>query len=272
MADNQIVISDQAPQTLGVTPKVGEKLWCVVTDNGTTYKISKICIANSDVWSDPVDVAGAVSGGLNIADGDKGDIIISNTGGTWTIDNKAVTFAKLADMATGKLLGRSTTTAGSPEVIDIDSSLLLENGTLSTNAKTKAIAAQTSIGVIQSTGPTTAAILPIGAMGGQLLATVDDAAVRAAIRCRKTASANVVFTIAPTGNDVTGDGLGAGTEYATLQRAINEIAAIDGNGFTATIVPQPGTYAGATLPPSLVGWSRVSLIGAAARHRSLCDI
>jgi hypothetical protein len=62
------------------------------------------------------------------------------------------------------------------------------------NPKTQAIAAQTSIGVIQSLGPSTATILPTGAMAGPLLAAVDGAAVRGAIdfdlRARQIANAS----------------------------------------------------------------------------------
>lgn len=53
-----------------------------------------------------------------IADGDKGDVTVTGNGATWTIDNKAVSYAKIQDVsATDKLLGRSTAGAGSVEEI-----------------------------------------------------------------------------------------------------------------------------------------------------------
>jgi hypothetical protein len=53
-----------------------------------------------------------------LADGDKGDITVSGSGATWTIDNSAVTYAKIQDVsATDKLLGRSTAGAGVVEEI-----------------------------------------------------------------------------------------------------------------------------------------------------------
>lgn len=51
-------------------------------------------------------------------DGDKGDITTSSSGATWTIDNDAVTYAKIQNVsATDKVLGRST--AGSGDVEEI---------------------------------------------------------------------------------------------------------------------------------------------------------
>lgn len=57
-------------------------------------------------------------GQLQPSDGDKGDITVSGSGTAWSIDNDAVTYAKMQNVsATDKLLGRSTAGAGDVEEI-----------------------------------------------------------------------------------------------------------------------------------------------------------
>ena len=57
-----------------------------------------------------------VAGGID--DGDKGDITVSNDGATFTIDNDAVTYAKIQNVsATNRILGRDSSGAGAIEEI-----------------------------------------------------------------------------------------------------------------------------------------------------------
>lgn len=63
----------------------------------------------------------AAIGNINasgVSNGDKGDITVSGGGVVWTIDNAAVTYAKVQNVsATDKILGRSTAGAGTIEEI-----------------------------------------------------------------------------------------------------------------------------------------------------------
>lgn len=54
---------------------------------------------------------------VGVTDGDKGDVTVSATGATWTVDNSAITLAKMADIATDSILGRATAATGVVEVL-----------------------------------------------------------------------------------------------------------------------------------------------------------
>lgn len=89
------------------------------TDTLTLVAGSNITIT-TDASTDTITIASTGGGGGgSVSDGDKGDITVSSSGTVWTIDNDAVTYAKIQNVsATDKILGRSTAGAGDIEEID----------------------------------------------------------------------------------------------------------------------------------------------------------
>lgn len=63
-------------------------------------------------------------------DGDKSDITVSADGSVLTIDPSVVTFAKIQDIPSGTILGRSTAGSGIVELISLGSGLELVDGVL----------------------------------------------------------------------------------------------------------------------------------------------
>jgi len=58
-----------------------------------------------------------VTGGAGLTDGDMGDITVGGTGTTLTIDNDAVSYAKIQNVTNDRLLGRQAGTSGDIEEI-----------------------------------------------------------------------------------------------------------------------------------------------------------
>jgi hypothetical protein len=87
---------------------------------------------------------------VTVTDGYKGDIVVSASGATWTVENDAVTFAKMQNIATDKLLGRSTAATGDIEEISIGAGLDLTSGTLSATGGGGGGGAQFDSGVFAS--------------------------------------------------------------------------------------------------------------------------
>ena len=83
-------------------------------------------------------------GGGGISDGDKGDITVSGSGTVWTIDNTAVTYAKIQNVTTNRLLGRATAGAGSAEELSLGSNLVFTGTQLNTTGLQKTITSGTA--------------------------------------------------------------------------------------------------------------------------------
>ncbi|MFO1351907.1 MAG: hypothetical protein U1F68_15035 [Gammaproteobacteria bacterium] len=97
-------------------------------------RVAALLVAGANItltYNDPANTLTIAASSGGVTDGDKGDITVSGSGATWTIDNGVVTLAKMANMATNKLLGRSTAGSGAPEEISVGSGLSLTSGTLS---------------------------------------------------------------------------------------------------------------------------------------------
>ena|GEM_PF-2515717 len=68
--------------------------------------------ADAGEWALDTEASGIV--GFEIAEGDYGDISVSDEGATWTIDNNAVTNEKLRDSAALSVIGRASDSTGDP--------------------------------------------------------------------------------------------------------------------------------------------------------------
>jgi hypothetical protein len=98
----------------GLTP--GHIIGVSITEGGSGSSGGGVWGTITGTLSDQTDLNAAL--GAGVADGDKGDITVSASGATWTIDAGVVTYAKMQDVsATDKVLGRST--AGSGDVEEI---------------------------------------------------------------------------------------------------------------------------------------------------------
>jgi len=119
-------------------------------------------------WTSLSYAAGGGGGG-GISDGDKGDITVSASGATWTIDNGAVSYAKMQDVsAASKLIGRgSASGSGDPQEITLGTGLTMSGTTLSSSGS-----------ISGSTGSTDNAIIRADGTGGSTIQgsvpTIDD--------------------------------------------------------------------------------------------------
>lgn len=147
-------------------------------------------------------------GGGGVSDGDKGDITVSGSGSTWTIENDAITFAKIQNITDARLLGRSAGSSGDCQEISVGTGLSLSAGSLS--ATGGATFGQTTVSFSSGGGPYTATV------------SVSDAGVSAGSRI-------VPLAVAPAvGRDA--DEM----EFCNFQTSVDSINA--GVGFTLRVV------------------------------------
>lgn len=132
----------KGPNMILISPANGGRT--VVIKHGTG---NILCAGNSDITLDDIHdwvlliydgstnwYAQAMGGGASaVSDGDKGDITVSGSGATWTIDNDVVTFAKMQNIATARVLGRTTASSGDIEELSAGAGITIAGGQIASS-------------------------------------------------------------------------------------------------------------------------------------------
>lgn len=113
------------------------------TKTKITYDSKGLVTAGSDATT--ADIAESTNK-LYVSDGDKGDITVSGNGTIWTIDNQVVTFAKMQNVSTSTLFGRTDAGSGVAGSITIGTGLTGSASTLTANLSVGVNNGQSAIG------------------------------------------------------------------------------------------------------------------------------
>jgi hypothetical protein len=203
--------------------------------------------------------------GVGFSDGDKGDITISSSGTVLTIDNDAVTYAKIQNVsATDRLLGRSSAGAGDVEEITCTSfgRSLIDDADAAT--------ARTTLSVQPTAGPSfTAGITVTQAMASPTVVlrnTAADATDKAAqvVGAHYTATEETVQGIGiystATENLVA---IGGGSALSNAASEVRLYTAANATTTTGTIRLTISSTGTATFSGQIVGQAGAAITGAA---------
>lgn len=137
-------VLDLAGSTRGQILYRGASTWSALSPGTAGYLLQ-----TGGVGADPSWIAGVA-----VSDGDKGDITVSSTGTVWTIDNAAVTLAKMANINQYALIGRSSASAGVPQAIATSADIYTMLG----SANNAAIRTNIGLGTIATQAASSVAI------------------------------------------------------------------------------------------------------------------
>lgn len=92
--------------------------YAIVYYNYITQETKHLAIgSNLAISNNTINASGSVTS--EPADGDKGDITVSDSGFTWTVDDGVITYAKIQDVGAYKLLGNPTISSAPPSEISV---------------------------------------------------------------------------------------------------------------------------------------------------------
>jgi hypothetical protein len=141
------------PETKVRSGQLGSTLSSKTIDNTNTINtdLTKLKVAggtNGQVLSTDgsSNLTWTTASGGGVSDGDKGDITVSGSGATWTVDNDAVTYAKIQNVsAASKLLGRGDSGSGDVQEITLGTGLTMTGTTLAASGGGGSLGAPTYV-------------------------------------------------------------------------------------------------------------------------------
>jgi len=103
---------------------------CYVSEGTTNADTQWVCTTNAPITLGVTNLAFTqLTSGGGVSDGDKGDVTVSSSGTVWTVDNDAITFAKIQNISTSRILGRKTASSGDVEELTASDVLTLLGST-----------------------------------------------------------------------------------------------------------------------------------------------